>query len=38
MTVEELKNKVLQNDHLTQATAKWLATQPNKAALNEAAH
>ena len=28
MTVEELKNKVLQDVPITQAEAEWLATQP----------
>ena len=30
MTVEELKNKVLQDVPITQAEAEWLATQPDK--------
>ena len=38
MTVEELKNKVLQDVPVTQAEAEWLATQPDKEALYEAAH
>ena len=38
MTVEELKNKVLQDVPITQAEAEWLATQLDKEALYEAAH
>ena len=33
MTVEELKNKVLQDVPITLAEAEWLATQPDKEAL-----
>ena len=35
MTVEELKNKVLQDVPITQAEAEWLATQPDFALMME---
>ena len=38
MTVEELKNKVLQDVPITQAEAEWLTTQPDKEALLSLIH